>query len=87
MAAMQGTIGPDLATVAVAFRRNQPQVPALQILDACLKLRTGRVADFGDDALATDAAFALLVCEAFGCSAAEQQAAIRMLAHRYGLES
>ena len=82
---MQGTIGPDLATVAVAFRRNHPDVPALQILDACLKLRTGRVADFGD-ALAAQGAFALLVCEAFECSPPERQAALRMLAERYGLE-
>src|SRR6187431_3253801 len=70
---MTGTLGPDVARAAVAFRRNHPEVPALNILGVCMRQRSGCVRDFGD-ALGPGAEFAALLTEAFSASNHGRQA-------------
>ena len=81
-----GKLGPNVAAVAVGFRRNQPRIPPLAILDACLKFYSGRLSDLGD-ALAEGREFSLLVCEAFGHNPMEPAVAIEKLAPRYKLQT
>ena len=61
---MTGTIGPDVARAAVALHGSHPQSTALDILDVCLRQRTGRVSDFGP-AVEPGEPFALLIADAF----------------------
>lgn len=61
---MPGTIGPDVARAALALRRSHPQASARDVLDVCLRQRTGSVDDFGPD-IEAGQPFALLVAEAF----------------------
>ena len=68
---MSGTIGPDVARAAVALHRSHPNVPAVDVLDVCLRQRTGRLADFGDE-LRPGSPFALIVAEAFDRGMAAQ---------------
>lgn len=61
---MQGTIGPDVALAALAVRRSHPRMPALEVLEVCLRQRAGRVSDFGG-AITIGSPFAMIVAEAF----------------------
>jgi hypothetical protein len=41
--------GPEVVLIALAFRRNHPEVSSLDILEACFRQRAGgRVSDLGD---------------------------------------
>jgi hypothetical protein len=61
---MIGTIGPDVARAAVALHRSHPAVPALAVLDTCMRQRTGRLGDFGAE-IEPGSAFGDLLAEAF----------------------
>ena len=61
---MIGTIGPDVARAAVALRRNHPSVPALAVLDTCMRQRTGKLEDFGA-AIEPGSPFGTLLAEVF----------------------
>ena len=61
---MTGTIGPDVARAVVALHSSHPQSTALDILDVCLRQRTGRVSDFGP-AVEPGEPFALFIADAF----------------------
>lgn len=53
-----------IAAEALLLRRARPDLPALDVLDQCMRGRPGRRVDFGD--LTTPPApFALLIAEAF----------------------
>lgn len=54
----------DIAARALLLRRQEPALPALQVLDLVMRGRHGRWIDFGDMGL-PPAPFALLVAEAF----------------------
>lgn len=79
------TDGPEVVLIALAFRRNHPKVPPLEILEACFRHRAGgHVSDLGD-ALQPGSPFAALVCEAFGCADIEEGS--RQLAQRFSLRT
>ncbi len=62
---MQGTISPDVVRAAIGLRRSHPQAPALGVLDACFKQRTGSLVDLGPDALDPCGEFGQLLASAF----------------------
>lgn len=62
------TNGPEVVLIALAFRRNHPEVSSLDILDACFRRRAGGHVSALGDALLPGAPFAAIVCEAFGCT-------------------
>jgi transposase len=78
-----GSIGPAVAMAAVAFRKNHPNVPAFDILDVCMRQRSGRLADFGEE-LAQGSTFEALVMEAFGPALTRDEALDRFV-ERHGL--
>lgn len=61
---MVRNVSEQLAFAAVNFRRMNPAAPALDVLDACLKGCTGKLADFGA-CLDPATPFGELVAEAF----------------------
>ncbi len=76
--------GPEVVLIALAFRRNQPQVSPLEILEACFRHRAGGHVSALGDALQPGTPFAQLLCEAFDC--ADVDAAVRQLAQRFNLD-
>ena len=61
---MTGTIGPDVARVAVALHRNHPTTPVLSVLDTCMQHRRGSLADFGTE-IEPGSPFGNLLAEVF----------------------
>lgn len=62
---MTGTIGPAVALAAAGLHRNHPSTPAREVLDAALRGRVGRLADFGPE-LDPATEFGALLGKAFG---------------------
>lgn len=81
----RGTIGPNVAKAALAVRRKQPDLSPKQILDLCMKQRTGSVADFGDE-VQPGSEFSALLCDAMGCKPSQLEDALVKLAQLYGLK-
>lgn len=60
---MQSTLGPDVARAAVGLHRSHPHVPVLEVLDATMRNRSGRLSDLGDLHPCSD--FGQLLAEGF----------------------
>ncbi len=77
------TDGPEVVLIALAFRRNHPEVPPLAILDACFRHRAGGQVSALGDALQPGSPFAQLVCDAFAST--DLREARRLLVQRFNL--
>lgn len=77
------TDGPEVVLIALAFRRRQPQVSPMEILEACFRHSAGGHVSALGDALQPGTPFAQLLCDAFECS--DLEVAIRQLAQRFNL--
>lgn len=75
--------GPEIVLIALAFRRNHPEVSSLEVLDACFRHRAGGHLSALGDALEPGSPFAQLLCESFGCDDVKE--ATRRLAQRFNL--
>lgn len=78
------TDGPEVVLIALAFRRNHPEVPSLDILEACFRHRAGGQVSALGDALQPGSPFAQMVCDAFSC--ADITEGTRRLAQRFNLK-
>jgi hypothetical protein len=74
---------PEVVMIALVFRRNHPQVPPLDILEACFRHRAGGHVSALGDALPPGSQFAQMVCEAFVCTVIQE--ARRQLAQSFNL--
>lgn len=77
------TDGPEVVLIALAFRRNHPEVPPIEILEACFRHRAGGQLTALGDALQPGTPFLKLVCDAFDCNDSRQ--AIESLVKRFSL--
>ena len=68
---MVGTVGPDVALAAVALQKSHPSAPAIEVLDVVMRLRVGRLSDFGDS-IKPATPFGFLLAEAFDTGMASQ---------------